>query len=148
MKTIEQIREAIAGEKIEACFPDGRNVSRLIPFFPVSEWDALGYKTTDETDASKYPVALTAELVREKMAGDLEFGFEKALNKRGLSAPAQYQCVKTWLWVLEDDLANWDDDNYAQYGLPFFKAVAVKFGLPNPIGDDAGNEYKYSAESD
>ena len=144
MKTIEQIREAITSNAIEPNFPDGRNVSRLIRFFPTSEWPALGYETTPETDHEKYPMPLTEEYVREKLASDLEFGFEKALDKRGLSAPAQYACCKAWLWILEDDLANWDDDNYAEYGLPFFKAIALKFGLPNPIGDDAGDEHKYS----
>jgi hypothetical protein len=28
--------------------------------------------------------------------------------------------------------------------LPLYKAVALKYGFPNPIGDDAGTEEKYS----
>jgi deoxycytidylate deaminase len=30
--------------------------------------------------------------------------------------------------------------------LPLFKATTVKYGLPNPIGDDTGTEQKYSTE--
>jgi hypothetical protein len=47
-----------------------------------------------------------------------------------------------WNWILDEGLEDFDD--YAQYGLPLFKATAVKYGFENPIGDDYGNEYKYS----
>jgi len=32
------------------------------------------------------------------------------------------------------------------YGLPLFKATAIKYGFPNPIGDDSGSERKYDCE--
>ncbi len=51
------------------------------------------------------------------------------------------------MYVLEDKEL-FDNDEYAQYGLPFFKKVAVKYGFNNPIGDDEGNEYMYSSEYD
>jgi hypothetical protein len=50
-----------------------------------------------------------------------------------------------WLWVLDDELA--DFEAYAQYGLPLFKRVAVKYGFENPIGDDNGDEFQYSQEA-
>ena len=70
------------------------------------------------------------------MGRDVAFGFEKALDKRGISSGLMYSVVKMWLRVLEDELAK--SDAYAQYGLPLFKAVAVKYGFPNPIGEDLG----------
>jgi len=42
-------------------------------------------------------------------------------------------------------LENWDESEYAQYGLPLFKATAVKYGFSNWIGDDTGSEDKYAA---
>ena len=30
------------------------------------------------------------------------------------------------------------------YGLPIFKATAVKYGFENPIGEDTGSEKKYN----
>jgi hypothetical protein len=42
-------------------------------------------------------------------------------------------------------LEDWPDRNYAQYGLPLFKATALKYDFENPIGDDLGNEPKYAA---
>ena len=77
------------------------------------------------------------------MKEDNDFGFEKALNKRGISSGLQYSSVKLWLWILEDELQNMEE--YAQYGLPLFKAVALKYGFENKIGDDAGDETEYSA---
>ena len=45
------------------------------------------------------------------------------------------------MWVLEDPFQHFDE--YAQYGLPLYKAVALKYKLKNPIGKDYGNESKY-----
>jgi len=79
---------------------------------------------------------------------DVAFGFEKALDKRGLSSAMMFNVVSFWNWILEEGLEDFSDDNYAQYGLPLFKATAVKYGWENPIEDDEGNEYKYSQEYD
>jgi hypothetical protein len=70
------------------------------------------------------------------------------LDKRGISAGLMYEVVKMWMWVLEDDLQNHNEEDYAQYGLPLLKAVAVKYEFKNEIGDDYGNEWKYSTESE
>lgn len=32
------------------------------------------------------------------------------------------------------------------YGLPLFKATAVKYGWDNPIGEDSGRERKYDSQ--
>ena len=50
----------------------------------------------------------------------------------------------SWNKVLEEGLEDWDEDNYRYYGLPLFKATALKYGFDNPIGDDYGDECKYS----
>lgn len=57
-----------------------------------------------------------------------------------------YEVVKMCMWILEDDLYNFD--KYAQYGLPLFKTVAVKYGFINEIRNDDGDEYKYSSGYD
>ena len=80
----------------------------------------------------------------KQLKEDVEFGFEKALNKRGISSSLMFEVVRFWNWVLEEGLEDWDEDNYAMYGLPLFKATAVKYGWDNPIGDDNGDENKYS----
>jgi hypothetical protein len=140
MKTLEQILEY----KSEGCI-DGRDMTRLADFVPVADWPKIGVEAKEGADLSGFRVAeLTEANVKERLTGDLDFAFEKALNKRGISASLMWSVVKMWLWVLDDPLA--DSEDYAQYGLPLFKAVAVKYGLPNPIGDDRGDESRYESD--
>lgn len=80
----------------------------------------------------------------DNLEKDVDFGFEKALNQRGLSAGMMHDVVCMWNWILEVGLEDFDE--YAQYGLPTFKATAIKYGFANPIGDDAGNEERYASD--
>lgn len=122
---------------------DGRDALRLSNYFEPEHWPKLGIEAKPGADLSTFKVKpWTEESIKEDMRGDVEFGFEKALNKRGISSSLMYGVVQMWLWVLGDELHKSVD--YAQYGLPLFKAVAVKYGFENPIGDDEGSEYKYS----
>ena len=57
-----------------------------------------------------------------------------------------FDVVHKWNKVLEEGLEDWDEDHYAMYGLPLFKATAVKYGWDNPIGDAEGNESEYGDE--
>ena len=142
MKTKEAILEAVkAGKKSQTL--DGRDFQRLIDFFPVSEWQNFEFKIKD---GAAHPPILpwTPEAVVEQMKSDVAFGFEKALGQRGISAGLMHEVVQMWLWVLDDPLQYHEE--YAQYGLPLFKAVAIKYSFPNPIGDDAGDESKYASE--
>lgn len=137
MKTREEVLAAINDR--DPCL-DGRDRARLAAFFPRSDWDVIGVTGTSEHE----PRPWTREAIIEQMHVDVAFGFTKALDKRGISAGLMYQVVQMWLWILGDPLAERDD--YEQYGLPLFKATAVKYGFPNPIGDDSGREHRYSAE--
>lgn len=143
IKTREQILTEIKAGRKSRCM-DGRDYSRLTVFFPASDFETLGFTPKEGLDASIFkPLDLTRENVIDAMGKDLTFAFEKALNRRGISAGLMYEVIRTWLWVLDDPLQ--DHNEYAQYGLPLFKAVALKFGFDNPIGDNAGNETKYAA---
>lgn len=55
-----------------------------------------------------------------------------------------YEVVQMWNCILEEGLE--DFDSYAMYGLPLFKATAVKYGFDNPIGDDTGAEDHYEEQ--
>ena len=56
-----------------------------------------------------------------------------------------FNVVMMWNIILQDGLENYDEDNYAQYGLPLFKATAIRYRFPNPIGEDTGSESKYAS---
>ena len=141
MKTIDQI---VASYKSETL--DGRDLNRLIKFVPEDKLSALGISLKEEFVGKHQAKEFTREAVLAQLKDDVEFGFEKALNQRGLSAGMMFEVVKMWNWVLEEGLENYDEDGgYAQYGLPLFKATAMKYGFDNPIGDDAGDENKYAS---
>lgn len=142
MLTREQVMEAIVAGREDDCI-DGRGYQRLAHFFAPGDYAKLGWELRDYVDPETVkPSEWTRENILEQLKNDVEFGFEKALNQRGISASLMHSVVLQWMWVLEDDLANHQE--YAQYGLPLFKAVAVKYGFTNPIGEDSGNEGKYA----
>lgn len=139
MKTLEQISTSYKSETL-----DGRDLHRLAQFIPEDMLPKFGLVIKDEFKGKHTAIPLTRENVLKQLQTDVAFGFEKALGKRGISAGLMYEVVRMWNWILEDGLE--DFRQYAQYGLPLFKATAVKYGFDNPIGDDAGDEAKYSSE--
>ena len=140
MKTLEQILSDYKSEAI-----DGRDVMRLANFVKAEDLDKLGLSLTegaDPEDHNKTVKEFTRENILAQLKEDVAFGFEKALNQRGISAGLMYDVVSMWNWILEEGLENFDQ--YAQYGLPLFKATALKYGFDNPIGDDTGTESQYA----
>ncbi len=143
MKRLEDI---IAGGS--ACL-DGRDFSRLAAFMTAEQIDAAGMSfKTPEARAEHSPVSFTEDNVLTCLERDIEFAFDKALDKRGISASLMVYVVAMWVAVLEADVGKSPVDDYAQYGLPYLKAVAVHFGFDNPIGDDEGTEFTYSEYAD
>ena len=137
MKTVEQLL------KYDAQCLDGRDLYRLFDFFTEEQLNSIGVIFKEEYKGKHKTIPLTRENVLNKLEGDVAFAFEKALDKRGISASFMYEVVKMWNWILEEGLETCDD--YAQYGLPLFKTTAVKYGFDNPIGKNTGSEYKYSS---
>lgn len=137
MKTVEQIL------KYESQCLDGRDLYRLFDFFTEEQLNSIGVELKDEDKGKHETIPLTRGTVLTELERDVAFGFEKALYQRGISSSLMYEVVKMWNWVLEEGLEDFDD--YAQYGLPLFKATALKYGFDNPIGDDTGEESKYSS---
>lgn len=138
MKTLEQIKKEYKSECI-----DGRDLSRLMQFIPEKDLSNFGVELKDEYKGKHIPMAFIKENILAQLSTDVAFGFEKALNKRGISAGLMYEVVQMWNWILEEGLEDFDD--YAQYGLPLFKATAIKYEFDNPIGNDNGDEDKYSS---
>lgn len=100
-------------------------------------------KSIDWEVLKKYhnPIEFTKQNIIKQLESDVAFGFKKALEKNLLISKLMFDVVKEWLLILEDPLKDFDD--YSMYGLPLFKAVAVKYGFDNPIGEDDGSEDKY-----
>lgn len=141
MKTLDQIAQEYKSQTF-----DGRDLYRLAQFVPEERLSEFGLALNPdcEDNIEHKVVEFTRENVLKQLKKDVEFGFEKALGQRGISSSMMYQVVSMWNWILEEGLEDFDD--YAQYGLPLFKATAVKYGFDNPIGDDYGDEDKYSCD--
>lgn len=141
MKTLEQLKGLTS-----RCV-DGRDFSRLAKFIPYNMLNEFGIKPKEEYDNEEKWNEITVEFTRENILKQLEkdvaFGFEKALGKRGISSSLMFECVRLWNYILEEGLEDWGEENYAMYGLPLFKATAVKYGWDNPIGENDGNESMY-----
>lgn len=138
MKTLEQIKSYKS-----KCL-DGRDLTRLMQFIPEPELEYYEIKLKSEWRGKHKAIPFTKKNILSQLRSDVAFGFEKALNGRGISASLMYEVVSMWNWILEEGLEEFD--NYPQYGLPLFKATALKYGFPNPIGDDDGDEDSYTSE--
>ena len=140
MKTLEFIAQNYKSQCL-----DGRDINRLAQFLPFNVLSQFGLTPNDDWNNEEkwnaHVKPFTRENVLKQLKEDVAFGFEKALGKRGISSSFMYEVVKMWNWVLEEGLENFD--NYPKYGLPLFKATAVKYGFDNPIGDDDGDEEEY-----
>jgi hypothetical protein len=141
MKTLQQVKESYKSETI-----DGRDIGRLSQFLPEDQLKDFGLELKEEFVGKHETREFTRENVLQQLRKDVEFGFEKALNQRGISSSLMYDVVSMWNWILEEGLEEFEE--YAQYGLPLFKATAIKYGFDNPIGDDTGAELKYSSEGE
>lgn len=145
MKTLEQIAKDYKSDSL-----DGRDLARLVQFIPFDMVEKFGITPKEEfNNAEKWNETVkpfNKENILAQLREDVAFGFEKALNKRSISASLMYDVVKMWNWILEDGLE--DFDSFAQYGLPLFKATSVKYGFDNPIGDMRGDEHIFSYESE
>jgi hypothetical protein len=139
MKTLEEIKTQYKSETL-----DGRDLQRLSQFIPEAELKDFGMELKEEYTGTYTHIPFTKENILIQLEKDVAFGFEKALNQRGISSGLMYAVVQMWNWILEEGLENFDD--YPMYGLPLFKATAIKYGFPNPIGDDTGSEDKYDSK--
>lgn len=144
MKTLDEVYVEYKSQTL-----DGRDLHRLMGFIPEADLHRLGLELKPEYVGTHEHSAFTRENVLTQLEKDVAFGFEKALNRRGISAGLMTEVVQMWNWILQDGLEDFDyDDSFAQYGLPIFRATAVKYGFDNPIGDDVGNEDKYASEGE
>ena len=140
MKTLEQISESYKSNTL-----DGRDLNRLAQFIPFNMLSSFGLELKEgvtEEEWNKNVKEFTKENVLMQLEKDVDFGFEKALGQRGISAGLMVEVVQMWNWILEEGLEDFNE--YPMYGLPIFKATAIKYGFENPIGDDCGNEEKYA----
>lgn len=143
MKTIEEMKNYQFG-----CL-DGRDKSRLVKFLSSNQLEMFELSLKEGVIAEEFDkdvIPFTKENILIQLKEDVAFGFEKALNKRGISSSLMYDVVRMWNYILQEGLEDFDD--YDHYGLPLFKATAIKYSFPNPIGKHTGKESLFSDEDE
>lgn len=134
MKSLEYVKSHI-NEFEEDDFLDRRWTKRFIDFVPVSEWKDYGFKVSDGYDPSDIKVKeWTEENILEQLKWDVEFGYEKAVDERGISSELMAMVVNAWCKVLENGLNL--DGNDGWYHINQFKVVAKHYGWTLPCEDD------------
>lgn len=122
MKSIDDILENYDEYKT---FMEDRFGARFTDFCTEEQaasigWHAKeGYKWPD-------PKEWTEDNVLEQLKRDVEFGWEKACDERGISSALMYEVCRAWCKVLENDFANFD--SYEPYGKPLFYRLAECYG--------------------
>lgn len=123
MKTLEYVKEHIEDFE-EDTFLDRRFTKRLIDFIPTSEWPKFGFKYTGNEKIE--PKVWTEENVLDQLKRDVEFGYEKAVDERGISSELMAMVVNAWCKVLENGLNL--NGNDGCYHIKQFTTVAKHYG--------------------
>lgn len=105
-------------------FFDRRFTKRFLDFVPVDEYEKYGFKYTGEGE----PITKewTEENILEQLKRDVEFGYEKAEDERGISSELMAMVVNAWCKVLQNGLNLDGDDGY--YHIKQFTTVAKHYG--------------------
>ena len=125
MKTLKYVKENYKSSAL-----DGRDMNRFMQFIPENELKDFGFELNDKNKGKHKKIPFTRKNILKQLKKDVAFGFEKAINQRGLSSEAMYYVVGMWNWILEEGLENFD--NYSRYGMPLFKATALKYNFNDP----------------
>lgn len=124
MKTLDYVKNHI-GEFEEDYIFDRRFTKRFIDFLPVEEWEQFGFGYRGEDPY--VPKEWTEENILAQLKRDVEFGYQKAINERGISSALMCLVVRAWCKVLENGL-ELDDDDTGYYSINQFTSVAEHYG--------------------
>ena len=124
MKSLEYIKEHY-DEFEEDKYLDRRWTKRFLDFLPVKEWINYGFAPSEGADP---PVVKewTEDNILKQLKEDVEFGYQKAIDERGISSELMAMVVNTWCKVLENGLNL--DGNDGRYCIQQFTVVAEHYG--------------------
>lgn len=105
-------------------FFDRRFTKRFLDFIPTEEYEKYGFEYTGEEEL--VPKEWTEENILEQLKRDVEFGYEKAVDERGISSELMALVVNAWCKVLQNGLNLDGADGY--YHINQFTTVAKHYG--------------------
>jgi len=126
MLSIDYVKEHYGDFGIDI---DDRFGARFVDFLPYEQWKDYGFSIREGCDVPE-PKEWTEENVLAQLKEDVEFGWEKACDERGISSSLMYEVCKSWCKVLENEFADFDE--YSPYGKPLFYRLAKHYGWELP----------------
>ena len=96
MKTLDEI---VNNYEEWSVFLDDRFGVRLAQFLTQEQLEKIGFKWNSDEPYPE-PKEWTRENILSQLKEDVEFGFERALDKRGISASLMFAVVLRWNRVL------------------------------------------------
>lgn len=120
MKSLDYVKNHI-DEFEEDTFLDRRWTKRFLDFVPCSEWGIYGFSLKDGEEPPEVK-EWTEDNILEQLKADVEFGYEKATDERGISSELMAMVVNAWCKVLENGLNLDGYDGY--YHIKQFEIVA------------------------
>ena len=112
-------------------FFDRRFTKRFIDFLPTSEWDKFGFSYIGKGEY--VPKECTEENILAQLKSDVEFGYEKAVDERGISSELMAMVVNAWCKILQNGLNLNGNDGY--YHIKQFTTVAKHYGWELDYGN-------------
>lgn len=124
---MKKIKEILKNYKdYETCLDD-RFGRRFIEFLTIEEMESIGFELEEEYKKDWQPKEWNEENIIQQLKQDIEFGIEKAVDERGISASLMFEVVKSWLKVLEDEEILKYFEDYYDYGLNGFYPARDKY---------------------
>lgn len=86
------------------------------------------YGKSPKRDLKKLHEPCTTHPV-DKIKEYMPFAWEKANNRKGISAYRTMMHMKSWLWLDGDNKLSKQMDNYTDYGKPQLRVICEKYGI-------------------
>lgn len=122
MKTKEQLLSFIKQE-----YTSGSGVAwnKFALYFEYGElWALTGFMSKQYNVT---PKEVTYENIVKDLEEDTILGLKAAKNRSSITSTIIYESIRIWLWILEDEL--YDFDKYSPCGLPLYEAVTLKYNF-------------------
>lgn len=103
---------------------DRRFTKRFIEFLPLEEWEQYNFSYIGEGEYIQKE--WTEENILKQLKEDVEFGYSKAEDERGISSELMAMVVNAWCKVLQNGLNL--DGNDGWYHMKQFTTVANHYG--------------------
>lgn len=134
MRTDEEILERI--EQIKGNDFLGTETFELICRLPFEK--AKPYLREDATQSDWTQMSRDRETILKEMLEYMSFAWDKACNKRGISASRSMSHYAGWTWLIGDDFGDLQD--YQFYGKDNLVRICEKYGWDHKQWDDGVRE--------